>query len=282
MSDPVRAYADARGLDSLSVEDAAALERLLTVAARGEHAGDSLALAKALARVPIELGTITDEDVGELALALACDRGEAAALRAIDRLYGPTVEAALASMKLDDDTRAEVWQEVKTKLLVREGGPIRLVAYAGRGTLRGLLKVTATRTALTLLRDRRRERPQDPHAMEEAAGEGVELDFVKVGARAAFRESFAHAIGTLDAHARNLMRLHHLRKVGLEQLATMYGVHRATIVRQLAAARAQVERETCKALRERLDLERGEVEGVIDLVRSHFDASVERLLKTET
>ncbi|MBN8610135.1 MAG: sigma-70 family RNA polymerase sigma factor [Deltaproteobacteria bacterium] len=282
MNDPVRAYAEARGLPALSVEDEARLGALLAVGAESELAGDPRELAIALAHLPAEPSAMRDDDVRELVLALACDRGEPAALRELERAYAPAVEAALRAMKLDDDARADVWQEVKAKLLVREGGPIRLVSYAGRGTLRGLLKVTATRTALTMMRDSRRERPHEPHTMEAAAGEAAELDFVKVGARAAFREAFASAIETLDPHARNLLRLHHLRKVGLEQLATMYGVHRATIVRQLAAARAQVERETGKALRARLDLERGEVEDVIDLVRSHFDASVERLLKTQT
>lgn len=280
MTDPARAYADTRGIDALSADDAARLEALLAAGAKAEHPVDAAVLASALARVPTVLASLTEDDVHELALALACDRGDLEALRTIDRTYGPAVEAALVAMKLEPDVREEVWQIVKAKLLVREDGPIRLVSYAGRGTLRGLLKVTATRTALTMLRDARRERPTDAQVIDEVAGASPELDFVKVGARTAFREAFAHAIETLEPHARNLLRLHHLRKVSLESLATMYGVHRATIVRQLAAARAQIERETGKALRARLDLERGEVEGVIDLVRSHFDASVERLLKT--
>lgn len=280
MTSPARAYAETRGIEALSEADTARLETLLAVGAKAEHTIDELVLASALARVPTTLASMTDDDVHELVLALACDRGDPEALRAIDRAYGPAVDAALVAMKLEPDVREEVWQIVKAKLLVAEDGPIRLLSYAGRGTLRGLLKVTATRTALTLLRDARRERPTDAHAMDEVAGASPELDFVKVGARTAFREAFAEAIDTLDPHARNLLRLHHLRRVSLESLATMYGVHRATIVRQLAAARAQVERETGKALRARLDLERGEVEGVIDLVRSHFDASVERLLKT--
>ena len=217
---------------------------------------------------------------------LACDAGDPRALARLEGRYGPAIEAALGAMKLSADRKDEVWQEVRRKLLVRDGGPIKLLAYAGRGTLQGLLKVTATRIALTLVRDGARERPTDDHgaleraAFEQVAGADAELDFVKVGARRAFRESFASAIESLDPHARNVLRLHFLRKVTLEALATMYGVHRATIVRQLAAARAQVERETGKALRARLDLGKEEVEGVIDLVRSHFDASVERLLKT--
>ncbi len=278
--DAAQAYAAARDVERLSGDEASRLATLLAAGESSELTVEPNELARALGRLPSALASITDDDVHELVLALACDRGDAAALRALELAYAPAVEAALVAMKLEPDVREEVWQIVKAKLLVREEGPIRLLAYAGRGTLRGLLKVTATRTALTMLRDARRERPTDAQAMDDVAGATPELDFVKVGARTAFREAFAQAIETLDPHARNLLRLHHLRKVGLESLATMYGVHRATVVRQLAAARAQVERETGKALRARLDLERGEVEDVIDLVRSHFDASVERLLKT--
>jgi RNA polymerase sigma-70 factor (ECF subfamily) len=244
-----------------------------------EH--DRVALARALAALETPLQAIDEDAATELALALACDRGDSRAISELEARYGPAVEGALGAMKLAPEQKAEVWQEVRRKLLVRDGGPIKLVAYAGRGTLQGLLKVTATRVALTLLRDGARERPaDDPTELEGLAGGDAELYFVKVGARRAFREAFASAIESLDPHARNLLRLHFLRKVTLEALATMYGVHRATIVRQLAAARAQVERETGKALRARLDLGKDEVEGVIDLVRSHFDASVERLLKT--
>jgi RNA polymerase sigma-70 factor, ECF subfamily len=284
MSETLRAYLERRPEEAARGDRVGARLDLLGDAAHASLEGVTLdrpALARALAGLERPLEEIDEEAATELALALACDAGDSRAIAALEARYGPAVEEALGAMKLAPDVRAEVWQEVRRKLLVRDGGPIKLVGYAGRGTLQGLLKVTATRVALTLLRDGARERPaDDPTELEGIAGADVELDFVKVGARRAFREAFASAIESLDPHARNLLRLHFLRKVTLEALATMYGVHRATIVRQLAAARAQVERETGKALRARLDLGKDEVEGVIDLVRSHFDASVERLLKT--
>jgi RNA polymerase sigma-70 factor (ECF subfamily) len=281
MSETLRAYLERRPEAAARGEQLGArLDHLVGAACAGLGglAPDRVALARALAT----LEAPRDEDAAaELALALACDAGDSRAIAELEARYGPAVEGALGAMKLAPALKTEVWQEVRRKLLVRDGGPIKLVACAGRGTLQGLLKVTAMRVALTLVRDGARERPlDDASELEGLAGADAELDFVKIGARRAFRESFAIAIESLDPHARNLLRLHFLRKVTLEALATMYGVHRATIVRQLAAARAQVERETGKALRARLDLGKDEVEGVIDLVRSHFDASVERLLET--
>jgi RNA polymerase sigma-70 factor (ECF subfamily) len=284
MSETLRAYLERRPEAAARGEQLGArLDHLVGAACAGLGglAPDRVALARALATLEAPLEEIDEDAAAELALALACDAGDSRAIAELEARYGPAVEGALGAMKLAPALKAEVWQEVRRKLLVRDGGPIKLVACAGRGTLQGLLKVTATRVALTLVRDGARERPlDDASELEGLAGADAELDFVKIGARRAFRESFAIAIESLDPHARNLLRLHFLRKVTLEALATMYGVHRATIVRQLAAARAQVERETGKALRARLDLGKDEVEGVIDLVRSHFDASVERLLET--
>ena len=86
----------------------------------------------------------------ELALALACARGDDTAIRLLEREYFDGVRGALRAMKLDADLTDEVIQEVRRKLLV--GEPPKIVGYAGRGSLRGLLKVTATRTAISLLR----------------------------------------------------------------------------------------------------------------------------------
>lgn len=283
MSELARIYADERGEEPLTPTLAARLEDHVDGARRAwrDVDVDGGELVRALARVPRALSDVSESDVAELALALACGRGEARALAHLERTYFPAIDDALRAMRLDDDARAEVAQEVRRKLLVAEEGVVPLVGYAGRGTLRGLLKVTATRTALSMLRKGQRERPAIEADLELAQDAEPELDFLKAQYRVAFKQAFADAIATLEPHERNLLRLHFMRRVTLEALATMYDVHRATIVRQLAKARAQIERETAKALRARVDVERSDLEGVIDLVRSHFEVSAERLLRTE-
>lgn len=238
-------------------------------------------LAAAVAALPGSAHALEADAVAELALALACARGDAAAFTLFELEYFRGAEAVLAGMKLDADTRDEVRQEIRRKLLVADGGPPKIVGYAGRGTLHGLVKVVATRTAISLLRKRGVESPGDD-ALLDAEGEAdPELSFLQARYRPLFRAAFEEAVGALGPRERNLLRLHFLRNVTLDALAAMYGVHRATIVRQLAKIRDELDRATRNGLREKLGgADAREIDGVMDLVRSRFDVSVERLLRT--
>ena len=84
--------------------------------------------------------------------------------------------------------------------------------------------------------------------------------------------------GDLDARARNLLRLHHLGGATLEQLAAMYGVHRATAVRWLADARAALARGTRRRLTASLDVSPAELDSILAMIGSRLEASVGRLL----
>ena len=239
---------------------------------------DELEFCEAMAAIPTDPASIADERLKELALGLACGRGHGPAIERLEAEFFDGVRGALASMKLDDDTRDEVLQEVRRKLLV--GDPPKIVGYAGRGSLRGLLKVTATRTAISLLRRSRRESPGDEALLDQTGERDPELEFLKARYRGVFKHAFEQAVSRLEPHERNLLRLHFLRRVTLEALAKMYGVHRATIVRRLAKIRSTIERSTQDALREQLGVDGREVRSVMDLIRSRFDVSVERLLRT--
>lgn len=267
---------DAQALDALEARLAAACA-LAEDAFEGVRV-DRAELCRALAGLEPELDALSPEAIREVALALACARGEQVALRALEARYFDGMRAALASMKLAPALADEVIQEVRHKLLV--GDPPKIAGYAGRGSLRGLLKVTATRTAISLLRKAGREAPGDDAILDAAGERDPELAYLKERYRGVFREAFEDAVASLSPRERNLLRLHFLRKVTLDALATMYGVHRATIVRQLAGVRESIERATERGLRERLGAERREVESVLDLIRSRFDVSVERLLRT--
>lgn len=271
---------DARDVPDLDVPALDA--RLADVCAQArarlrDVAVDDEALCRALAGLDAHLDELAPETVGEVALAIACARGDRVALRSLEAEYFDGVHAALAAMKLPADLRDEALQETRRKLLV--GDPPKIAAYAGRGSLRGLLKVTATRAAISLLRARGRE-TDDEALIDEAGERDPELAYLKARYRAVFREAFEDAMASLEPRERNLLRLHFLQKVTLDALATMYGVHRATIVRQLATIRETIERATHRGLQTRLGADRREVEGVMDLIRSRFDASVERLLRT--
>lgn len=218
-------------------------------------------------------------DAVELALALACARGDAAALAIFERDYLRDLPASLAHMRLDAAVIDDVVQRTRARLLVAEpGAAARVVEYAGRGRLRGLVQVVATRLAVD--HTRAKDRPGGGDELDElvAIADDPELAFLKATYRAAWREAFTAAVGDLDARARNLLRLHHLGGATLEQLAAMYGVHRATAVRWLADARAGLLRGTRRRLTAALAVSPTELDSILALIGSRLEASVGRLL----
>jgi len=228
------------------------------------------------------LDALEDEGVIELALACACAEADRRALAIVEERYVSVVAPALAHMRLDAGTLDDVAQAVRDKLLVPDAsGEIKLLRYAGRGTLHGLFKVTAVRTALSLLRKQRGVAPpaDDFERLAEPADD-PELHFLKARYREAFKSAFAKAVGMLEGRERNVLRLHHMGGMTLEQVARMYGVDRSTVVRLLQKVRGKLFTSTCAALREELAIERTELDGVLELIRSRFEVSLGRLLET--
>jgi RNA polymerase sigma-70 factor (ECF subfamily) len=217
-------------------------------------------------------------NVAELYLALACARGDDRAIAAFDRAYLDVVPYALRGMKLAAATVEDIRAAVRDKLLLADGDRApRVIEYAGRGRLRGLVQVTATRMAIDRLRADEREQPL-PDDRELAAPGDLELSLIKAQYRDAFAAAFTAAVGELSQRDRNLLRLHVLGGVTLEQLAQMYGVHRATVVRWLAAAREAVLDATRGRIAERLGASERELDELFELVRSRVELSVDRLL----
>lgn len=215
--------------------------------------------------------------LAEIHLALACIRGDSAAIIAFDRAFLDVVPHALAGMKLTTATVEDIRATVRDKLLLAEGDtPPRVLGYAGRGRLRGLVQVTATRTAID--RIRLEEREAELPARELPGAGNLELSLIKAQYRAAFSAGFARAVAAASRRDRNLLRLHFLGGVTLEQLAQMYGVHRATVVRWLAAAREAVFGATRDHVADAIGAPSEELDEMFELVKSRVELSVERLL----
>jgi len=213
----------------------------------------------------------------ELYLALGGARGDTAAIAAFDKEYLAVVPVALAAMKLPAATVEDVRATVRDKLLLADGDkPPRVVDYAGRGRLKGLISVSASRTAID--RIRHEEKEAELPAKEFAGPGNVELSLIKAQYREAFIAGFTQAVAAASRRDRNLLRLHFLGGVTLEQLAQMYGVHRATVVRWLAAAREAVFGATREHVAEVIGAPDDELDEMFDLVRSRVELSVERLL----
>ncbi len=221
-------------------------------------------------------------------------RGDPVAVAKFETEFLTPLHAQLAHMKLDAAMLDEVRQAVRARLLLpHPDGPARIEAYAGQGKLAGLVYVTATRIAVDLLRA---QRARESHVAEvgeslaEAGGDWLAvstkndpaLASLKTNARLAFKAAVEEAVSGLEVRERNLLRQHHLQGVSLDRLAQMYQVHRATVVRWLALAREKVLAQTRKRLAVELVATGSELDSVLALLESQLDASVERLLRSQS
>jgi len=227
---------------------------------------------------------IEDAALAEHWLVCALGEGRADAERFFESRYLASLERVLGRMRLSDAELDEVKQLVRAKLLVADAtGKRKIEEYAGQGRLSGLISVVATREAIGLRRRTRRDDPLDDEKLGPGSAPfwdpGVEM--LKGRAREAFRGAFEKAIRTLEPRQRNLLRLHLLGGVTLEQLATMYNVHRATIVRWLGAARAEVLERTKQAVADDLNVRGTELESLMQTIQSRLDVSVERVLASD-
>lgn len=234
--------------------------------------GDPSFLVELLAGLPKEP---SPEQGEECALVVAATRGVLSAQRQLEAEYFARIPSFIASMKLDGALVDDVAQGVRQKLLV--GEPPKILGYVGRGSLAALIRVTATRTAISALRKGGRETQE--LELDRAIGElDPERRHLKDHYRVIFRDSFAAAVRSLEARERNMLRLHFLQKVTLQQLASMYGIHRATVVRQLASIREKVAKGTRGELKSHGAVGATDLESIVDLLKSRFDVSVEGLL----
>jgi RNA polymerase sigma-70 factor (ECF subfamily) len=177
--------------------------------------------------------------VEDLYLACGCSRGLPWAMAAFDPLLTAAVTTALANLRVDDTLVDEVRQLLRHKLLVGGEAKPRISEYSGRGDLRAWLRAVAAHTALNRMRDERRWQPLDTDMSDALAcpAASPELQVIKDRYRADFRDAFAAAMGELESRERNVLRLHYLDGLTLDQVAGVLSVHRATVTQWLSAAR---------------------------------------------
>lgn len=265
---------------------AAEVDRLIE---RGRLALPDLALAVDRLR-PLVARRLAHEDAlaslaaDEIYLACACAIPDSAAIVAFERRYFGVIPPALARMSLGRDQIAEVEQILRLRLFVAEPDDLpRVVTYAGNGQLGGLVRVAAVRAALNLLRDAGRlELDSDGIEDLPLAADDPELARLKAQHRVAFKAAFEDAIAALEPRDRSLLNLSIVKGHGIDRVAAIYGIHRATAARWLATARAHLTRAIHRLLGERLGLSAAELDDLLPLVESRLELSLERLLRSRT
>lgn len=222
-------------------------------------------------------------DAAELYLATACARGDALALHRFRRRYFDPLAAVLSRMGLGGAQRDDLWQTLCERLLVvGDGAPPRIVRYAGRGELSGLVRVAATRVALNW-RDRDRRQATNDDWLEglPGAGSDPELHFMKERHRVELKEELQRVLGTLSARERMVLRLHLVEKLGIDSIARVCAVHRATVARWIARSKETLAARVRDRLIARWQVDEGSLAAFMTLLDSQLDLSLERLLAAQ-
>jgi RNA polymerase sigma-70 factor, ECF subfamily len=242
------------------------------------------------AHVAARLGEDADLEtlpIADLLLACGCALGEPRALALFERHFLLPARAALSRFEaagvVDD-----ALQNVRARLLVTEGGaPPRIADFAGQGSLEGWVKVAALRAAIDLTRRDRRESSTDDEDL--AAAEAAlapeahpELEYLKAEYREPFAAAVRAAVVALSRDERSLLRFNLVDGLNIAAIGAIYGVHRATVARWIAQARAHVLEATRTELRARLGIADDELDSLIQALASQLDVSLHGLLRSST
>jgi RNA polymerase sigma-70 factor (ECF subfamily) len=216
----------------------------------------------------------------DLYLAIGLAAGDAAALAAFEARLVPEIDAALARMRLAPAIVDEVRQALRAELLAGVGGGAAIAGYAGRGELAAWLRVSATRRALKILRQTKREVSLDDALLDHwpAATPGPEQRRLRETYTAHLKAALAAAFGELDVRERNVLRQHVLDDLTIDELALIYRVNRSTCARWIADARAALGKATRRRMIERLGARADEVDSILRFLDSDIELSISRIL----
>lgn len=240
----------------------------------------ALLIAQAQREGQLQLSLLMSLRAADLWLARGCAARLPAALALFDSLFRSEFDVVHRRVRPRGIDRDDFIQVANEKLFAKD--PPKIVEYSGQGDLRSWLRVTLTRTLLDMSRKR-----QEVILPESDRGQGFELpspgadpevDFMKAHYKDAFRRAFERAARSLDVEDRNLLRQHFVHGLGIDQLAGILGVHRATAARRITRARTELMMRTRAELSAELNLSAGELDSVMRFVESQVHVTVERVL----
>lgn len=258
--------------------------REAALAAYPELAVDAATFAAELARRlgaaadPAQLARIRADHVH---LAIACAGGDPRAARLVEDDFLGEVDAAARRLRARPDQADEVRGHLRRILFVSEPGrPAALRAFSGRGDLRSFVHILASRELVRLINRGRREVGITDDAFLDvlSPASDPELGYLREHYRAEVDAAVRAALAGLPDQPRALLRYSVVDGWSVDRIGALYGVHRATAARRLAAAREALGAAIRAELAARLAIALDEVDSIVRLVQGRIDVSLERLL----
>jgi RNA polymerase sigma-70 factor (ECF subfamily) len=226
--------------------------------------------------------------IGELAtsdlyLAVAALEGSDRALTLFEGHTFGEIQAAAAAVRASESDVEETKQVIRTLLFVAAGpGGPALAEYAGRGSLRGWVRVIATRELLRMQRRQRREIPLEEYILHDLETQpDAQIVRLKDAYRSQVADALRDALERLDIRERLLLRYQICDHLSISDIGAIYQVHRATAARWLSKARSRLLELTKEQLAILLSVEPADADSILRLVQSQIDVSLERRLRDE-
>lgn len=239
-------------------------------------------LAVVLERADDALQALRSLIPADLYIICACLGECPGAYQAFDGQYFEPLRGALVKMGLDQQQIDDLVQSVRIKLFVAEAGAApRIHDYAGGGRLAGLVQVMVTRGAIDGFRQTKRETNEDRLLELPAAVADPGLSALRQQCTQEFRAAFESALNSLSKRERTLLRMRYIDELGVDEIASLYKVHRTTASRWYSDIRSTISQETKYALRQNLAVDPTELDSIIRLVDTELNLSMDRLLRSQ-
>jgi RNA polymerase sigma-70 factor, ECF subfamily len=214
-------------------------------------------------------------------LAVACAGGDAEAIRRFETEFLDEIEITGARLRARPDQIDEIRSHVRRVLFVSEPGrPAAVTEYSGRGDLRSYLRVITTRELVRVINKGRRDIGVSEDAILDMLSptDDVALAYLRERYRSDVNAAIRAALASLAAEPRALLRYSLVDGWTVDRIGALYGIHRATAARRVAAAREALAEAIRGELAARLSIDIEEVDSIVRLVQSRVDLSLERLL----
>ena len=224
--------------------------------------------------------------VEDLFLALWCATGDARAIGAFEQVHRADLDGALARFRKLAVTADELRQTLRIKLFVAtDGRPPRIGDYSGFGFLQNWLRVTALRALVDIARSEKARKLEELLADDDMIGTpslspDIASKYSREQVSRAIKSAFAKAVAGLGPRQRNFLRHAQVDGLTLDQIAALYSVHRATVARTLAQARAELTEATRRELGQALGIAEDSLDSVVRGADSRIDLSLSRVLKS--
>jgi RNA polymerase sigma-70 factor (ECF subfamily) len=224
------------------------------------------------------LGSILVEDHY---LAFACASGDPAAVAACDAILVREAGFAADGTRMHASVRDEATQVVRETMFVARGDrPPAIADYAGRGALRSWLRVSVSRELVRLAKAQNRAVPLEEQLVADTGfGDDPALEELKAKYRAELADAFRTALTKLPARDQTLLRYQLVDGLTIDEIGSIYKVHRATAARWIAQIRDDLVERTRALMAESLGVDTAEAASIVRLVQSQLDVSVIRHLQ---